>query len=1075
MEALLDFSQDLNIPLLDDAVVKMYSGSGGKDQQLAQQVLTQFQNHPDAWTRVPDIIEKSSYPQTKYIGLQILEKLIATRWKTLPADQRHGVRNFVVSVVVKIASDEAFMRREKTYMNKLNLALIQILKQEWPQDWPNFIPELIESSRTNISLCENNMVILKLLSEEIFEFSSQQMTQAKAATLKSQFNDELQGIFLLCTEVLTEAQKTSLINATLETLLRFLKWIPLKYIFQTNIIDLLMNRFLEISEFRNATLKCLAEVAALEVNNEHDPKFVVLFTHVIGVIKRLVPPNTDVAEAYDNAADDGQQFILHVVLFLTSFLQRHLSTVETDETRDTLLLAHAYLLKISRVNEREIFKICIEYWLGLVAGLYEDKRGFPVLAGDSLHRASLGELHAPLTLDKASARLQTYAEALSELRYIVVSKMAKPEEVLVVENDEGEMVREFVQESDTIALYKSMRELLVYLTHLDVAETETILSQKLLRQMDGSEWSWNNLNTLCWAIGSISGTMDEPMETEFFIHVIKNLLSLNEIQRGKDNKVVVASNIMYLVGQYPRFLRNHWKFLRTVVNKLFEFMHEKHQGVQDMACDTFMTIAQKCRRQFTIRHSDGREPFINEILTVLPQTTVDLSPSQVHTFYKAVGLVVAAEPDQGLRELLISRLMDLPTMAWSQLLSQAAVDPSFLAKPETLQILINILRSYVSACSSIGTYFLNQLGRIYADMLDVYQLLSTMIIEAVARDGPIASKTPRIRYARTVKKEALRLVETFVKQQNIDLDFVNANLVPPFLGAILGNYGVNPPDTRDSEVLVALDALIFQLKERIAPQVPAIFKGVLEPTLEMIKQDFVEFPEHRVAFFKFLQTVADQCFSALPTLPAEQFSLFMSSVGWAIKHTQRDVAELGLQISHRLLADFAEMDNSIAKPFYEQYYLSIIQDTFFVLTDADHKSGFKAQSALLCKMIELVETKRIQAILQTTDTELNISNEVFVRDYIVNLLSNAFPHTSKAYLTAFSSNLFLSYREPEKFKSELRDFLIQLKEFAGTDNADLYLEEKEAELKRKAQADREAAASIPGMLKPSQIMDDEDI
>lgn len=36
----------------------------------------------------------------------------------------------------------------------------------------------------------------------------------------------------------------------------------------------------------------------------------------------------------------------------------------------------------------------------------------------------------------------------------------------------------------------------------------------------------------------------------------------------------------YVVGQYPRFLRNHWKFLKTVVNKLFEFMHETHPGVQ---------------------------------------------------------------------------------------------------------------------------------------------------------------------------------------------------------------------------------------------------------------------------------------------------------------------------------------------------------------------------------------------------------------------------------------------------------------------------------------------------------------
>lgn len=34
---------------------------------------------------------------------------------------------------------------------------------------------------------------------------------------------------------------------------------------------------------------------------------------------------------------------------------------------------------------------------------------------------------------------------------------------------------------------------------------------------------------------------------------------------------MVAANIMWIVGQYPRFLRNHFSFLRTVVKKLDEF------------------------------------------------------------------------------------------------------------------------------------------------------------------------------------------------------------------------------------------------------------------------------------------------------------------------------------------------------------------------------------------------------------------------------------------------------------------------------------------------------------------------
>jgi exportin-1 len=40
-----------------------------------------------------------------------------------------GVRNFVVGITVKIAADEATMRREKTYINKLNLALVQVCQR----------------------------------------------------------------------------------------------------------------------------------------------------------------------------------------------------------------------------------------------------------------------------------------------------------------------------------------------------------------------------------------------------------------------------------------------------------------------------------------------------------------------------------------------------------------------------------------------------------------------------------------------------------------------------------------------------------------------------------------------------------------------------------------------------------------------------------------------------------------------------------------------------------------------------------------------------------------------------------
>lgn len=39
--------------------------------------------------------------------------------------------------------------------------------QEWPHNWPTFISDIVNAGKANETLCENNMLILKLLSEEV--------------------------------------------------------------------------------------------------------------------------------------------------------------------------------------------------------------------------------------------------------------------------------------------------------------------------------------------------------------------------------------------------------------------------------------------------------------------------------------------------------------------------------------------------------------------------------------------------------------------------------------------------------------------------------------------------------------------------------------------------------------------------------------------------------------------------------------------------------------------------------------------------------------------------------------------
>jgi len=54
----------------------------------------------------------------------------------------------------------------------------------------------------------------------------------------------------------------------------------------------------------------------------------------------------------------------------------------------------------------------------------------------------------------------------------------------------------------------------------------------------------------------------------------------------------------------------------------------------------------------------------------------------------------------------------------------------------------------------------------------------------------------------------------------------------------------------------------------------------------------------------------------------------------------------------------------------------------------------------------------------------------------------------------------------------LRDFLVQIREFTGEDDTDLYLEERETALKAAQEEKRKVQMSVPGILNPHEVAEE---
>lgn len=205
---------------------------------------------------------------------------------------------------------------------------------------------------------------------------------------------------------------------------------------------------------------------------------------------------------------------------------------------------------------------------------------------------------------------------------------------------------------------------------------------------------------------------------------------------------------------------------------------------------------------------------------------------------------------------------------------------------------------------------------------------------------------------RGVKKESLKLIMTWVActQQR---DVVAQYYLPPLLEAVLIDYKNNVPDAREPEVLSLMTIMTERLDQLMAVHMAQIFDALFECTLDMIKENFEDYPEHRKNFFMFLQAVNKHCFAGLITIPLGKFRLFIDAIVWAFRHHVRDVAEIGLAILYELFSNMsgneqqqnplasaasAQVDAQGAQSFYQAYYMEILNHVFSVACDVSNSA-----------------------------------------------------------------------------------------------------------------------------------------
>ncbi|KAM3134831.1 Exportin-1 [Paramecium bursaria] len=381
----------------------------------------------------------------------------------------------------------------------MNLCQAKQTQSQYITTWTTFIQEICDSSQQNQNICENNLKVLKLLSEEIFDFSKNQITSTQITELKASLNSEFGKIFQLCFFLLTayatqsQQMKLSLIKQNMDTLYTYLSWMPSVYIFQTELVEALIQLF-DSQQLRNQAIKCLTEIVTLPLESEpqilqlQQQKILLIFQNFTLKVKQVFSYDygfTQERQRLKQSQNNTQlqlfdDFCHLLTLYFTAFLQTHLNWLETiakdnQQAIQLIEISLMYIVNFTALPDEQNYKVCAEFWNEFTKKLLNQKV-IPVQNNQLILNIYGGEQQQSLTAT-------VYPKIFIDLRRIIISKMAKPQEVLISIDESGQPYKEELVNTENNAMYELLKELLINLAKINWFDTKNIILVKLDKQV----------------------------------------------------------------------------------------------------------------------------------------------------------------------------------------------------------------------------------------------------------------------------------------------------------------------------------------------------------------------------------------------------------------------------------------------------------------------------------------------------------------------------------------------------------------------------------------------------------------
>ena len=632
------------------------------------------------------------------------------------------------------------------------------------------------------------------------------------------------------------------------------------------------------------------------------------------------------------------------------------------------------------------FQNCIEFWVQMATTAYAEIRC------------------------KMDMTTEPFLPFFSQVLNIVVNRIVAPYELIRVEED-SENGSQFLVNVQPGVLYETMRDFIVYSTHIMPEETVNAISSKL----DSDEISLDLINTICWSTGAVGSVLEATLEQELVSPIIESLIDLLD-KTDDEVKYVIISGLVFISGSLKNFfeLEDNISILSNIVELAFSVFPKLTAEQQIMIATYFKKTSRLSSAMLNNTPSGKSVSILEYLVQVFLDTFSDMFPQAALITLDCITTTMKSTPDKSLKAEMITALTDFIVQAIIEIHKDQSTHPtSYIFLIRCLKVL-----SY-----NIGDDFLDHFLSITDLLLNIYNMCNANISECI---------------------------EFFqVRNELLDLFAIMSSQISPRNGSVetffdicqssfLSDYAESEPHMRDPHVLLIFGHIALKTQQKMPERLGAYYSNLFEPTASLFEENQTEFIDFSIPLIFMMKSIIRTSLPSLLSLGEDCFGRFLQTIDNLIQSPNSDVSESALGILQDLFTNIEHVPKMYSEQFYHQNAVKYTLDVISYLATPHMRSSLGTLSSLLKRLLKMQEV-------------------IYNIGSLTSSIVARFPGHSESEIECFIFDIKQSVNAIE-FKQKLRNFLVTVQMWSHRDPS-LYNEEIQSQ-KRQSLEDR---LSVPGL------------